>query len=84
MGCSDDVDVSLRHEVDSLNLLAYRTRYVGLDTTAYYSQKAFKASMKADGTLYREGKADALSNLAFVQYMLMDYDSATALYKQSA
>lgn len=84
MGCSDDVDVSLRHEVDSLNLLAYRTRYVGLDTTAYYSQKAFEASMKADGTLYREGKADALSNLAFVQYMLMDYDSATALYKQSA
>lgn len=84
VGCSDDVDVSLRHEVDSLNLLAYRTRYVGLDTTAKYAQMAYEASMRADGTLYREGRADALSNLAFVQYMLMDYDSATALYTESA
>ena len=78
------VDVSQRHEVDSLNLLAYHTRYVGLDTTMKYSKMAYEASLKADGTLYREGRADALSNLAFVQYMLMDYDSATALYTQSA
>jgi signal transduction histidine kinase len=84
MSCSDDVDVTLRHEVDSLNLLAYRTRYIGLDTTAKYSQMAFEVSMRPDGTLYREGRADALSNLAFVQYMMMDYDSATALYTQSA
>ncbi|MBO4451560.1 MAG: DUF5112 domain-containing protein [Bacteroidaceae bacterium] len=84
MSCSDDVDVTLRHEVDSLNLLAYRTRYIGLDTTAKYSQMAFEASVRSDGTLYREGRADALSNLAFVQYMMMDYDSATALYTQSA
>ena len=84
VGCSDGVDVSFRHEVDSLNLLAYRTRYMGLDTTAKYAQMAFDASMKADGSMYKEGRADALLNLAFVQYMLMDYDSATALYTESA
>ncbi len=84
VGCRDGVDVAQRHEVDSLNLLAYHTRYVGLDTTARYAQMAYDASQKADGTLYNEGRAEALANLAFVQYMLMDYDSATALYTQSA
>ena len=84
MGCRDEVGIVQRHEVDSLNLLAYRTRYVGLDTTMKYSQMAYEASLSADGSFYREGRAEALSNLAFVQYMLMDYDSATALYTQSA
>ena len=84
IGCSEGVDVAQRHEVDSLNLLAYHTRYVGLDSTAHCAQRAYEASLTADGKLYNEGRAEALANLAFVQYMLMDYDSATALYTQSA
>lgn len=84
VGCSEGVDVAQRHEVDSLNLLAYHTRYVGLDSTAHCAQRAYEASLTADGKCYNEGRAEALANLAFVQYMVMDYDSATALYTQSA
>lgn len=72
------VNDSLRHKVDSLNEIAYATRYMHLDSTAKYSQLAFDQS--AD---YDEGRAIALNNLAFVQYMLMDYDSAQTLYLES-
>ena len=84
ISCREEVSMVQRHDVDSLNLLAYRTRYVGLDSTLKYSQMAYDASLAPDGSLYREGRADALANLAFVEYMKMDYDSATALYTQSA
>jgi len=78
-GCGGQIDDALVKKVDSLNLKAYNTRYLDLDTTASYAQKAYDAS--AD---YPEGRAEALLNLAFVQYMLMDYDSASSLYLQSS
>ncbi len=79
ISCTDSAYDDVCREVDSLNRLAYRTRYLCIDTTAYYAQMAFDRS--AD---YAEGHATACSNLAFVQYMLMDYDSAQVLYRQSA
>ena len=76
--CEDNGNITLHDEIDSLNLLAYSTRYQNIDTTAKYSYKAYKIS---DG--YTEGKAVAMNNLAFVQYMLMDYDSSRTLYLKS-
>lgn len=67
-----------RSEVDSLNRLAYSTRYSQLDTSARYSQEAYDRS---EG--YADGRAIALNNLAFVQYMHMDYDSSITLYRNS-
>ena len=64
--------------VDSLNQCAYESRYQNLDTTAMYSRAAYE---KSDG--YDEGKAMALANLAFVEYMRMDYDSAKSLFQKS-
>lgn len=79
VSCIDGTDDALCSEVDSLNQRAYRTRYLCIDTTALYAQMAFDRSED-----YTEGRAVACSNLAFVQYMLMDYDSAQVLYQQSA
>ena len=65
-------------KTDSLNLLAYAHRYVALDSTAMYARLAYEASAGN-----AEGRAEALLNQAFVQYMLMDYDSARTLYTHS-
>lgn len=78
MSCQDHGSAVDRRVVDSLNWLAYTLRYEKLDTTAYYSQMAFDCS---EG--YNDGRAIALNNLAFVQYMQMDYDSSLTLYKNS-
>lgn len=78
LSCSDDALSDVCREVDRLNSQAYRTRYVSIDTTAYYAQQAFNLAAN-----YDEGRAEAYSNLAFVQYMLMDYDSARVLYGHS-
>lgn len=78
LSCVDHGTAVDRSEVDSLNWLAYSSRYELLDTSAHYSQTAYDRS---DG--YADGKAIALNNLAFVQYMHMDYDSALTLYLNS-
>ena len=78
MSCHDHGSAVDRRVVDSLNWLAYTLRYEKLDTTAHYSQMAFDRS---EG--YDDGRAIALNNLAFVQYMQMDYDSSLTLYKSS-
>ena len=73
--CRDGAHTEVCRSVDSLNTLAYHTRYQSLDTTLRYSQQAFDLSAE-----YTEGRAEAYLNLAFVQYMAMDYDSASTLY----
>lgn len=72
-----DGELSLQNVVDSLNMCAFDNRYVSLDSTIAYSRKAFKQSDN------NEGRAYALNNLAFVEYMRMDYDRARSLYEQS-
>lgn len=69
---------TLRKMVDSLNQCAYETRYKNIDTTARYAQEAYDMSAE-----YDEGRAVALNNLAFVQFMRMDFDSARVLYGKS-
>ena len=64
--------------VDSLNLTAYRMRYVSMDSTERIARRALALS-EPDS----RGRADALANLAFVKYMRMEYDSAFVLYSQS-
>lgn len=75
LSCDNSQQTELCRKVDSLNLKAYKTRFLCLDTTAHYSNLAYEMSES-----YDEGRAEALSNQAFVQYMLMDYDSAKVLY----
>ena len=76
--CTDGSADRVVVQTDSLNQLAYYTRYLNIDTTANYAEQALNMSAE-----YDEGRAEALSNLGFVQYMLMDYDSAAALYTRS-
>lgn len=77
-GC--DVEQTKQKLVDSLNVCAYETRYMSLDTTAAYSKKALRLSSDYG---YEEGKALALNNLAFVEYMRMNFDSARVLHELS-
>ena len=61
-------------EVDELNTLSYYYHYKNLDSTYYYAQKALALSEE-----YRDGKAEALNNLAFVYISRMNYDKAKVL-----
>ena len=75
---SCDGNQSMKTTVDSLNQRAYDTRYKNLDSTTLCAQTAYQLA-----TDYTEGRALALNNLAFVEYMKMDFDSARSLYEQS-
>lgn len=60
-----------KQAVDGLNDLSYAYHYRNLDSTYSYAQRAFLLSQG-----YRDGKAEALNNLAFVSLLRMDYDKA--------
>ena len=60
-----------KQAVDELNDLSYAYHYRNLDSTYSYAQRAFLLSQG-----YRDGKAEALNNLAFVSLLRMDYDKA--------
>lgn len=60
-----------RQAADKLNSLSYAYHYRDLDSTEFYAREAFEAS--AD---YKDGRAEALNNLAFVSIARMQYDRA--------
>ena len=60
-------------EVDRLNAQSYNAHYRNLDSTVSYARQAF-ALAKERG--YRDGQAEALNNLAFVDIATMHYDDA--------
>lgn len=68
VGCSQP-----RHygKVDSLNNLSYAFHYRNLDSTRFYAQKAYEEASE-----YKDGQAEALNNLAFVDMAKMDYPKA--------
>ncbi len=63
-----------RQAADKLNALSYAYHYRDLDSTEHYAREAIKAS--AD---YKDGRAEALNNLAFVCITRMQYDQAKTL-----
>ncbi|MCQ2075584.1 MAG: DUF5113 domain-containing protein [Bacteroidaceae bacterium] len=77
IGCSEQQEKMLS-SIDSLNLVAYKMRYVSMDSTILFANKALCQTLSDNSD-----KASALANLAFVKYMQMDYDSANILYNKS-
>ena len=67
--CSDGASP----DVDRLNAQSYDSHYRNLDSTGSYARQAF-ALAKEQG--YRDGQAEALNNLAFVDIATMHYDDA--------
>lgn len=63
--------------IDELNERSYAWHYRNLDSTLSYAQKAYDLS--AD---YKEGRAEALNNMAFVNIAKMEYAKAYALLYQ--
>lgn len=59
------------HKVDLLNAKAYAFHYRNLDSTRYYAEEALKESGD-----YRDGYAEALNHLAFVDIVKMNYAQA--------
>lgn len=59
------------NEVDRLNEKAYAFHYRSIDSTQYYAEAALRASAR-----YRDGYAEALNNLAFVNIVKMNYRKA--------
>ena len=47
--------------IDSLNQVAYAYRYKNLDSSCYAASRAYR-----EVSLYKQGKAEASNNLAFV------------------
>ncbi len=57
--------------VDKLNTLSYACHYRNIDSAEHYARQAFQL---ADS--YRDGRAEALNNMAFVSIIRMDYTKA--------
>jgi signal transduction histidine kinase len=57
--------------VDKLNSISYAYHYRDLDSTDYYGHEAYKLAEH-----YRDGKAEALNNRAFVSIAKMNYGQA--------
>ena len=60
-----------RQAVDKLNSISYAYHYRDLDSTDYYGHEAYKLAEH-----YRDGKAEALNNRAFVSIAKMNYGQA--------
>ncbi len=78
IGCSDGSLWMVRQAsaTDSLNDLAYTSRYRSLDACESYARQALESADER----YDVGIAEAKLNLAFVHYMRMQYDSARHIY----
>ena len=76
--CGEGTDVQ-RNEMDSLNMLAYQSKYRSLDEAAEYADEILE---KYATSTYRDGLYEALLNKGDVYGMRMDYDSAQVCYKQ--
>ncbi len=63
-------------EVDKLNTRAFSTRYSDIDTSLYYSKKAYDLAPP-----HSDARARALNNLAYIAYQQMRYDQSTHLLK---
>ena len=60
-------------EIDQLNDFSYGFHYRNLDSTSYYARKAYYLAEKYN---YKDGEAEALNNLAFVDIVKMQYADA--------
>ena len=65
------------HVVDSLNQMAYASRYKDLDVSEKAARRAYETAR-----LYRSGKAEACNNLGFCAFMRMDFERAEAFHRQ--
>ena len=67
-------------QVDSLNMLSYRYRYISLDTAELYARQA--QQLLASRSDYLDGNDEADCHRGFVSFMRMDYDSATVAFRR--
>lgn len=74
--CRMDSD-RLRNQVDNYNFRSYCYRYVNIDSTLSYADKAYRLS-----TDYRSGREQAMINRAYVAYQQMSYDVALNIVHQ--
>ena len=77
IGCHPHENLQERNKIDALNERAYRFRYVCVDSTAYYAQKALSLAAH-----YVEGQAEARLNLAFVRYQQMDFEGVDSILQR--
>jgi len=64
-------------EVDRLNDMSYRYRYVNVDSCLYYANQARSMAVS-----YPEGEMEAMCNLAYVAWQQMHYDQALYLLQK--
>ena len=67
-----------RDAVDKLNTLSYSSHYRNIDSAQSYALRAYQQS---EG--YKDGRAEACNNLAFVCIIRMQYDEAERLLEKS-
>lgn len=62
-------------KVDSLNLLAYKWRYMNVDSAYWYAGQAEKCAR-----FYTDGRSEALNTKGFCYFMRMDYKNAETCF----
>lgn len=75
--CTYMVPTSEITEVNDYNEKSYEYRYINIDSSLIYAQKALEKS-----SFYNSGKAEAINNLAFCKFMHMQFEEAEFLHKQ--
>ncbi|MBR0047812.1 MAG: DUF5112 domain-containing protein [Prevotella sp.] len=67
--------------MDKLNVLSYSYHYRNIDSVEYYCQKQLHEGNGVGEHAYRDGEAERLNNLAFVNIVRMEYKKAESLLK---
>ncbi len=76
--CEQTPSTREAHVVDSLNLQAYRLRYINIDSSLQAARQAYDRV----GMLNKQGRAEACNNLGFALFMKMDFESAEQWHKE--
>ncbi|MCD8317761.1 MAG: DUF5112 domain-containing protein, partial [Paraprevotella sp.] len=63
--------------MDSLNTLAYLTRYVCTDSSLHYAQQAFRIARN-----YSDGQSEALNNQMVGHFLEVDFEGMVRIYEQ--
>lgn len=79
LSCNRPVHQRMYDQVDSLNRIAYETRYKDLSLSSKMATEAWKLS---EG--YASGRAEALNNMGFCAFMRMDFEHAARLFRKAS
>ena len=79
ISCNGRQNYALYHTVDTFNDKAYHSHYKNVDSVRVWAHKALELASEAE---YKDGRNEALNNIAFERFQQMDFDSALCISQE--